>query len=435
MRNIQRVDTPAKLPSRKRVAAYARVTTGKDTMLNSLSAQVSYYSAYIQKRNEWEYAGVYADEAVTGTKESRPEFQRLLADCRAGKIDIVITKSISRFARNTITMLEVVRELKLLGVDVFFERENIHSMSGDGELMLTILASFAQEESRSVSENCKWRIQKKMKKGELVGFFGMYGYNYKNGVVTVNEEQAAVVRQILDWYIGGLGTAKISKRLNEQGISPMMGGRWSASRVGDLISNEKLTGNAMLQKFFTTDHLTKKQKRNRGEKPRYYVEGTHPAIIDTEVFETAQRIRQERAAHVNASDSSKNVYPFSGKVFCEQCGKRYKRKKAVDKWNWQCSTYLQEGKAFCSAKQVPEETLMAVTAEVLGLAVFDETIFKNRITEIRIPSDNRLVFIFSDGRIVKREWQDRSRRESWTESMKQQARQRALNQHHGEVTL
>ena len=435
MRNIQRVKTPAKLPSRKRVAAYARVTTGKDAMLNSLSAQVSYYSSFIQRRLDWEYVGVYADEALTGTKDNRPEFQRLVADCKVGKIDIVITKSISRFARNTVTMLETVRELKLIGVDVFFERENIHSMSGDGELMLTILASFAQEESRSVSENCKWRIQKKMKKGELVGFFGMYGYDYKNGEVTVNEEQASVVQQIFAWYIGGLGTAKISKRLNEQGIPSMMGGRWSAPRVGDLISNEKLTGNAMLQKFYSTDHLTKKQKRNRGEKPRYFVEGTHPAIIDTEVFETAQRIRQERAAHVNASDSSENVYPFSGKIFCEQCGKHYKRKKAVGKWNWQCSTYLQEGKAFCPAKQVPEETLMAVAAEVLGLAVFDEAVFKNKITAVRIPGNNRLVFIFSDGRIVKREWQDRSRRESWSESMKQQARQRALIQHHGEVTV
>jgi len=442
MREIRKLE-PSKpqLPKRLRTAAYARVSSGKDAMLQSLSAQVSYFSDYIQRRREWEFIGVYADEALTGTKETRPEFQRLIADCRAGLIDLVVTKSVTRFARNTVTMLEIVRELKLLGVDVFFEKENIHSMSGDGELMLTILASFAQEESLSASENCKWRIKEKFEKGETVGFFSMYGYDFIKGETVINEEQAAVIRQIFDWYIGdgspagGMGTAKIAQRLNKRGIPALLGGRWSASRIGDLIKNEKLTGNALLQKWFSTDHLTKKQKVNRGEKPRYFAEGTHTAIIDEATFEEAQQIRQERAAHAKVSDSSKNVYPFTGKILCEHCWKRYKHKKGVGKFYWQCGTFLQEGKAFCPAKQVPEETLMAVTAEVLGLAVFDETIFKNRITEIRIPSDNRLVFIFSDGRIVKREWQDRSRRESWTESMKQQARQRALNQHHGEVTL
>ena len=148
------------LPKRKRVAAYARVSLDKDAMLHSLAAQVSYYKGLIQRKPEWEYAGVYADEGLTGTKENRPEFQRLLADCRAGKIDMVIVKSISRLARNTVTMLATVRELKGLGIDVLFEKENIHSMSGDGELMLAILASFAQEESLSVSENCKWRIRR-----------------------------------------------------------------------------------------------------------------------------------------------------------------------------------------------------------------------------------------------------------------------------------
>jgi DNA invertase Pin-like site-specific DNA recombinase len=159
MKTIHKQDALPQIPRRKRVAAYARVSSGKDAMKHSLSAQVSYYSGLIQKRIDWEFAGVYADDATTGTKDARAEFQRLLDDCRAGKIDMVITKSVTRFARNTVTTLEIVRELKLLGVDVYFEKENIHSMSGDGELMLTILASYAQEESRSVSENVKWRIR------------------------------------------------------------------------------------------------------------------------------------------------------------------------------------------------------------------------------------------------------------------------------------
>ena len=184
------------MPVQKRVAAYTRVSSGKDAMLHSLSAQVSYYSNLIQRNPEWAYAGVYADEALTGTKDSHEDFQRLLSDCRAGKIDMVITKSISRFARNTVTILETVRELKSLGVDVYFEEQNIHSISGDGELLLTILASYAQEESRSVSENCKWCIQKRYELGENASWRYMYGYRIHKGVVTIHPEEAAIVRRI-----------------------------------------------------------------------------------------------------------------------------------------------------------------------------------------------------------------------------------------------
>ena len=433
MPKIYRVEAPAQLPKRKRVAAYARVSDGKDTMLHSLSAQVSYFNDLIQSNPEWEFSGIFADEALTGTKADRPEFQRLMQDCRDGRVDMILTKSISRFARNTVTTLETVRELKSLGVEVWFERENIYSLSGDGELMLTILSSFAQEESLSVSENCKWRIQKKFQEGKPVGFHGMYGYDYKDGKIIVNEKQAAIIRRMYDWYICGLGTAKIAQRLNEQGIPTFMGGKWTASRVGYLLANEKLTGNSILQKFYTEDHLTKRQKVNRGEKDRYFAENTHPAIVSTEIFGTAQRIRQERASQFNIKDTSKNSYSFSGIILCEHCGKRYKRKKAVGKFNWQCSTFLQEGKAACPAKQIPEDTLIKVTAEVLGLTEFDETLFKKSITEIRVPSDNRLIFMFSNGRIVHREWQDRSRRESWTDEMKQEARDRALRRRKGGV--
>ena len=181
------------LPLRKRVAAYARVSSGKDAMLHSLSAQVSYYSEHIQSHPEWEYAGVYVDEALTGTKDDRDGFQRLLADCRAGKIDMVLTKSISRFARNTVTLLETVRELKTLGVDVYFEEQNIHSLSGDGELMLTILASYAQEESRSVSENCKWRIRQKFQQG-IPTTTRLNGLRIDHGKVTVIPDEAKARR-------------------------------------------------------------------------------------------------------------------------------------------------------------------------------------------------------------------------------------------------
>ncbi|MCL2512356.1 MAG: recombinase family protein [Oscillospiraceae bacterium] len=427
-RIIKKIDAAEfAIPRRIPTAAYARVSSGKDEMLHSLASQVSYYSGYIQKHNEWEYMGVYADEALTGTKESRPEFQRLLADCRAGKVKQIITKSISRLARNTVTLLETVRELKELGVDVYFQREDIHSMSGDGELLLTVLASFAQEESLSVSENCKWRIKKRMEAGEPVGFVGMYGYDYSNGEIVINEGQAGIVRQIFEWYIkDGMGRSKIAKTLNEQWIPAYTGGQWGLTAVDSLLQNEKVTGNAFLQKRFTADHITKKQLRNNGEEPRWYSERTHPAIIGMETFELAQGIRRERAAKANVSDTGKNRYPFSGKIICGCCGKKYKRKPGAGRTHWNCMTYLQEGKAACPAKQVPEETLETVAAEVLELPAFDEKIFNDNISVIRIPGNNRLVFVFCDGKTDERVWKDRPRSEGWTEEKREAARQKTL---------
>jgi DNA invertase Pin-like site-specific DNA recombinase len=411
--------------------AYVRVSRDKEAMLHSLAAQVSYYNDYIQKHKDWEYAGIYADEPTTGTKDSRPEFQRLLADCRDGKIDMVITKSISRFARNTVTMLKTVRELKSLNVDVYFEKENIHSISGDGELMLTILASFAQEESRSVSENNLWRVQKSFQKGEPVGFPRMYGYDYHDGQITVNEEQAAVLRQIFDWYLGGIGFTSISRRLNEMGIPTYSGKKWTSKKVNTMMLNEKLTGNSLLQKWFTEDHISKRKKTNRGEKTKYYAEQTHPAIISAEVFEAAMRIRQGRTVRFKTQGDNAVTHPFSGEILCGLCGKKYKRKKSRWIYYWQCSTYLQEGKAACSAKQIPEATIVDLTKEVLWLTEIDGDALKGRIKEIRVPGDNRLAFVFMDGSIVNREWQDRSRRNSWTDEMKQVARERALQRNRG----
>ena len=218
-RKITRVEQslPA-LPVLKRVAAYARVSTAKDAMLHSLSAQVSYYSSLIQQNPEWLFSGVYCDEGLTGTKDARPGFQQMLDDCRAGKIDMVITKSISRFARNTLILLDTVRELKSLNVDVYFEEQNIHSISGDGELMLTILASFAQEESRSVSENCKWRIRERYKQGELVSLRYLYGYRInKDGISVATDEGWLYLAGIMDLcgkeLVGWAMDARMTKEL------------------------------------------------------------------------------------------------------------------------------------------------------------------------------------------------------------------------------
>ncbi|MHB1652327.1 MAG: recombinase family protein [Desulfitobacteriaceae bacterium] len=413
------------LPTRRRVAAYARVSSGKDAMLKSLAAQVSYYSELIQRRPDWVYVGVYADEALTGTKGNRPEFQRMISDCSDGKVDMIITKSISRFARNTVTLLEAVRELKLLGVDVYFEEQNIHSISGDGELMLTILASYAQEESLSVSENCKWRIRKQFEEGELANLRFMFGYQIVKGKVEIDPEQAAAVRMIFEDYINGMGGGKIAEKLKEMNIATVRSGDWNSERVIAILKNEKYAGNALLQKKYIVDHLTKKLVWNKGSLPMYFAEGTHPAIIDMETFEKAQAVMEQRRRLFGAKSNTRNRYPFSGVIQCGICGKKYKRKVRGGKPAWHCSTFLKEGKAACHARQIPEHVLYTASAEVLGQKDFNVGIFAKEIVEIRVPEFNKLVFVLRDGHTAEKVWQYRSHSEIWTDEMRQAAREKA----------
>ena len=261
---IHSLTVPVPRPRLLRVAAYARVSSGKDAMLHSLSRQISYYSQMIQKHPGWTYAGCYADADYTGTRGERPEFQRLLADCRAGKIDRNLTKSVSRFARNTVTLLETARELKERGIAVFFEKERLDTLSGDGELLLSFLASFAQEESRSVSENCKWRVRKDFSEGRPMNLMLLYGYRSEKGRIVVDPEEAAVVRRIFHDYTHGLGSSLIAEALRKERIPCRLGGRWSSSLIRTMLTNEKYMGDALLQKTFCADHLTKKKVVNRG---------------------------------------------------------------------------------------------------------------------------------------------------------------------------
>jgi len=301
MREISKIAAVKQLPSKSKVAAYCRVSSGKEHMLHSLTAQVSHYSQHIQNRRDWEYAGVYADEAKTGTKDDRPEFMRLLADCKVGKIDLIITKSISRFARNTVTTLETVRELNSMGIGVFFEEQNINTLSGDGELMLTILASYAQEESRSVSENIKWRIRNNMKSGKTIPH-RVYGFNVTSGKLVIKPDEADVVRKIFNLYLSGLGFREIAKKLNAQGVkSPKGGSKWYLSVVRKLLTNEKMCGDIKFQKHFVENHLTKHVVRNRGELPMFYLSGTHEGIVSKETWDSVQAeiLRRSKKGEIN----------------------------------------------------------------------------------------------------------------------------------------
>lgn len=407
-------------PKLTRVAAYARVSSGKDAMLHSLSSQVSYYSEYIQKHQGWQYCGVYADEAKTGTKANRTNFQRLLDDCRAGKIDLVITKSISRFARNTITLLETIRELKSISVDVYFEEQNIHTMSADGELMLTFLAAYAQEESRSVSENCKWRIRKQFEQGIQYSSLA-FGYKLVNGELKVEPSEAKIVVEIFNKYLSGKGYLSIAHELNDAGIKTRFGNEWSMEAISRTLKNYTYTGNLILQKTFRENHITKKRRINKGELKKYHVENSHEPIIDLATFEDVQAEILERAAKYSSNPATTERYGFTSLVTCGICGKHYRRKIKRKNAVWICPTYNSHGKAACPSKAVPESVLEELATEI-GL---------DEISGIIAENNNKLTFRLNNGDTIEKHWCDRSRSESWTPEMKERARQQALNRKRG----
>lgn len=421
-RIVERVQFPDK-PNIKllRTAAYARVSSGKDAMLHSLSAQVSYYNALIQSNPEWLFCGVYADEALTGTKESRQNFQKLISECRAGNIDLVITKSISRFARNTVTLLKTIRELKEMGVDVYFEEQNIHSISSDGELMITILASYAQEESYSASENQKWRIRKGFESNKVSTVI-MLGYKRnRDGVLEIIPEEAWIVKMMFADALSGMGGLAIANKLNELNISTKNGNQWTAHGVRRLLNNEKYCGDLRLQKFYNENHLTKRKMINTGNLPQIYVEEAHPAIIDKETFMCVQKIMHERQ-RFTAQKKVAAVYPFTGMIKCGCCGKSYRRKTITTGIVWICTTYNTKGKKYCpTAKQIPEEKLTLACCEVLNTNTFDEELFHSMIEQIIIPKPNQILFRFIDGSEHTVTWQDRSRSESWSPEMRAKA--------------
>lgn len=318
MPKVTRIDARKPAPIQKqKVAAYARVSKDTEQLMHSLSAQVSYYSDLIQRTPDWEYAGVYVDAGLTGTStEARPEFRRMIADCEAGKINIVLTKSISRFARNTVDLLSTVRRLKELGVEVRFEKEHINSLSGDGEVMLSILASFAQEESTSLSKNIKWTVQKKYKEGKVHSHQKMLGYEWRGDEMVIVPEEAETVRFIFQQYISGKSTGQITKELAERGIRSVHGKPFPQASVVRLLQNEQYTGCLILQQSY--NYRPKKQKLNYGEMPMYRIDDHHPAIISAETFAAAMAMKTKRAEA--AARDPQFASAFSGMVWCGKCG-------------------------------------------------------------------------------------------------------------------
>lgn len=423
-RTLTKILKPPKLEHKKRVAAYARVSCGKDAMLHSLSAQVSYYSKLFQGHPEWIYAGVYADEAKSGTKDNREGFQQLIADCRAGKVDMIVTKSISRFARNTVALLEIARECKALGVDIYFEEQNIHTVSGDGELMMTILASYAQEESLSVSENQKWRVRKNFEEGKPWSGT-IHGYRYENGKYVIVPEEAALIHKIFQWYLDGHGYNAIAQRLNAEGARTRNDKLWYQSTIMAILRNEAYTGDLLLQKTYRENHMTKRKRFNQGEHPMFRVEEAHEAIICKETFDAVQKEIAQRANRFKKpTDIPEN--PFNSKLVCGVCGGSFHRKETHSGPVWTCSKFNRFGKSACASKRIPEDILMSTTATALGQAAFDGPAFRESVDCVRACNDNTLIYRLKDGTETRVKWKGKSRTKSWTDEMREAARQRTF---------
>lgn len=424
----------SQLPTRKKVVAYARISEESERLNHSLSAQISYYSNLIQKHPEWEYAGVYADSGISGTRaERRPEFTRMVADCETGRVDIILTKSISRFARNTVDLLNTVRHLKELGIEVRFEKEHINSLSGDGELMLSILASFAQEESRSISENVKWGTVQRFKKGIPNGRFGIYGYRWEGDKLVIQPEQAKIVRLIYDNFLAGLSAESTEKQLEDMGVKSYTGRHFGNTSIRQILVNITYTGNLLLQKEYIADPISGKTKKNRGELPQYFVENTHEAIIPMEVFQRVQDEIARRRELGALANWSIQTSCFTSKIKCGCCGKSYQhssRKRQEDPNAsypiWICGTRRKTGNAECTNKDIPEPMLKRACAAVLGLDEFDEVRFSEQIERIVIPEPNEMIFHFKDGRTVPHHWESTMRKDCWTQERREATRKNRM---------
>ena len=379
----------------KRVCAYARVSTDSEEQLTSYSSQIKHYSEYIKSNPEWKFVGVYADEGISGTQiKKRTQFKRMIDDALNGKIDMIIAKSISRFARNTLDTLKIVRELREHNVDVYFEKENIHTLELDSEMFLTLYSAFAQAESESTSMNVKMGLNAKMKRGEPVGNQNCYGYiwNEETKELEINEEQASIVRFIFDLYIKGVGGRTIAHRLNDKGIPTYFNKKWSQGSISRIIKNEKYVGDLLGQKYYVVDPLSHKRCLNYGEKEQYYVKDHHIGIIDRDTWNKAQEILNKR--NNNKKDNGREhrttyslKYDFSSKIVCGHCNSTYvrrqgtKRKDGTAPIYWKCFQQVDE-KRYCEkSKFIRDDVLKDMFVELYNLIVINKHQTKEKLLE------------------------------------------------------
>ena len=350
---------------KQRVCGYARVSTKSSSQATSYTAQVEYYTAKIGENPLWEFAGVYADWGITGTKTNhRDEFNMMIEDCEDGNIDMILTKSVTRFARNTVECIQVIRRLKEIGGAVYFEKEKINTLTEKGEMLLTVLASVAQGESENISSNVQWAVRKRFQDGRFIVSTLQYGYQKdKNRNFVIVESEAEIVRWIYESYLNGLGTYVIARELNVQEIPTVRGAEeWKDTVILEILKNPVYEGNMIFQKKYTQSQFPFNRKRNHGQKAKYLVEDAHPAIITHEEAEAVRNLidYRTRSRNVEGTDYNKR-YLFSSKIICEECGQKFRRQivhkdKNYEKVIWTCRRHM-ENKELCSTKAIREDVV------------------------------------------------------------------------------
>ena len=373
-----------------RVAAYARVSSSSEDQLNSYRVQNQYYSELISSNPDWEMVDIYADEGITGTSvEKREDFQRMMQDCRKGKIDRILVKSISRFARNTKDYLAAVRELKELGVSVLFEEQGIDTSKVSSEMVTAIMASLAQKQSESISGNVKWGVQKRMEDGTYVASSAPYGYRLVNLRLEIQPEEAEIVRWIFQQYLAGANVNEITKELNAR--SAGNNHKWYKAAVAYILSNERYIGDCLWQKCYMTSTVPARQVINRGEKTQYYAEGKHPAIIDKDSFYAAQRLRKQRRT-TNGSVTGTAYSILTGRILCGKCGAAFRRKNWRGISRWSCRTH-SENINLCSILPMEERSIHAAFCRLYcKLEHHGEPIFTQMLSNLQKIRYSRMLW-------------------------------------------
>ncbi len=361
-------DRPAGIIYKERVCAYARVSTDSEEQESSYENQVRHFTDYINRREDWEYAGIYADEGLSGKNLKRPQFVKMIKDCENGKVDRIITKSVSRFARNTLDCIQTVRKLKEKGIGVYFEKENLDTMKETSEFVLTLMASLAEEESRSISNNIRWSVKKRFEQGKVIMSTTRFlGYTKsEDGGLRIVPEEAIIIKKIYQEFLDGYSLNNIKISLEEEKIKTPSGGEvWHVSTIKSILQNEKYKGDSLLQKTYLADFLSPRRVKNEGQAQMYYVEDSHPAIIPKDIFDCVQREFERRNEMRSSSDTGKGKYSgkyvFSGMIICGCCGESYRRHQQYNKYKkyytWVCKQHENEGKNKCKAKPIQEEAL------------------------------------------------------------------------------
>lgn len=404
MKTVTKIGGQLVFPTQKhklRVAAYCRVSTDSEEQLVSLATQRKHYEAYITANPDWEFAGIYYDEGITGTKkEKRPALLRLIDDCEHKKIDFIVTKSISRFARNTTDCLELVRKLLELTVYIYFEKENLNTGSMESELMLSILSGLAENESVSIAENSTWSIQRRFQNGTFKLAYAPYGYDVIEGKLVLQPEQAPIVKAMFDQTLAGIGTDAIAKELNAKKIPAKRGTHWTATTVRGILKNENYTGDAIFQKTYTDSHFNR--HHNHGEKDKYRVEHHHEAIITKDMFEATQQVIRQRGKEKGALPQDKkyqNRYPFSGIIRCHQCGATFKRRIQGGHNSyvaWCCATHVA-ATTKCSLKYIKEAALEYAFVTMMNKLIFGHAfVLKPLLASLRTLHSNDSITVIQD---------------------------------------